>query len=386
MRASGCASTRSSRRLALIEQILDRLPAGADPRRAAPAAAGDGGEGLALVEGFRGDVLVWVRLGAGRHGRALPPARSVLVPVAAAGGGDRGQHRRRLPALQQILQLLLLGPRSLRARAMRKLLFESLLQAAAHRGAAARATMRRSPSWRRASSAPRAAGSAAACRSARSMPAPATAASWRSTRSTMPSTTSSASACASSPRRATPTCCWSPARSPRTCARRWSAPMPRRPTRNGWWRSATAPLDGGVFAGSYAVRRRRLRGRAGRSPHPRLPADADGAAQGAARAGRGRFKVVPPPSSRRRECAAARSRRKAGTHARLRKAYWVPTFVGMTNTDGAVAIWPSRAAPPAHRTPAGRSPGPRGARARGCGRRARRECGSRRRRAASASP
>ena len=40
----------------------------------------------------------------------------------------------------------------------------------------------------------------------------------------------------------------------------------------------------------------------------------------------------------------------------------------------------SRAARPAHRTPAGRSPGPRGARARARGRRARRECGSRRRR------
>jgi Ni,Fe-hydrogenase III large subunit len=48
--------------LALIEQILDRLPAGA-----IMTAAGDGGggEGMALVEGFRGDVLAWVRLGAG---------------------------------------------------------------------------------------------------------------------------------------------------------------------------------------------------------------------------------------------------------------------------------------------------------------------------------
>ena len=48
--------------LALIEQILERLPAGAiraDPRR--PAGSGPV-EGLALVEGFRGDVLAWVRL------------------------------------------------------------------------------------------------------------------------------------------------------------------------------------------------------------------------------------------------------------------------------------------------------------------------------------
>jgi Ni,Fe-hydrogenase III large subunit len=44
--------------VSLIEQILERLPVGAVrtdlPRRA--------GEGLALVEGFRGDVLVWLRL------------------------------------------------------------------------------------------------------------------------------------------------------------------------------------------------------------------------------------------------------------------------------------------------------------------------------------
>ena len=44
--------------LALIEQILDGLPGGAilveSPRRA--------GEGMALVEGFRGDILAWIRL------------------------------------------------------------------------------------------------------------------------------------------------------------------------------------------------------------------------------------------------------------------------------------------------------------------------------------
>ena len=47
--------------LALIEQILERLPAG--PVFAAlPAAQG---EGAALVEGFRGDIFAWVRVGAG---------------------------------------------------------------------------------------------------------------------------------------------------------------------------------------------------------------------------------------------------------------------------------------------------------------------------------
>ncbi|QEX22315.1 hydrogenase expression protein HypE [Hypericibacter adhaerens] len=46
--------------LALIEQILDRLPAG-ELRTALPGA---GGEGMAMVEGFRGDILAWLRLGA----------------------------------------------------------------------------------------------------------------------------------------------------------------------------------------------------------------------------------------------------------------------------------------------------------------------------------
>ena len=41
-------------------------------------------------------------------------------------------------------------------------------------------------------------------------------------------------------------------------------------------------VDGGIFAGSYAVRRRGRRRRAGRSAHPRLPAASGRAAQGAA--------------------------------------------------------------------------------------------------------
>jgi Ni,Fe-hydrogenase III large subunit len=48
--------------LALVEQIVDRLPAG--PVLAELPARGPG-EGVALVEGFRGDVLVWLRLDAG---------------------------------------------------------------------------------------------------------------------------------------------------------------------------------------------------------------------------------------------------------------------------------------------------------------------------------
>ncbi len=46
--------------LALIEQILRRLPSGPICAPVSPQA----GEGLALVEGFRGDILAWVRIGA----------------------------------------------------------------------------------------------------------------------------------------------------------------------------------------------------------------------------------------------------------------------------------------------------------------------------------
>ena len=52
--------------LRLIADILDRLPDG-PVRVALPAAAG---EGLALVEGFRGDILAWVRLDGARVARA----------------------------------------------------------------------------------------------------------------------------------------------------------------------------------------------------------------------------------------------------------------------------------------------------------------------------
>jgi Ni,Fe-hydrogenase III large subunit len=50
---------------ALIDQILQRLPAGAIAASSAAASATGSHEGVALVEGFRGDVLVWVRTGPG---------------------------------------------------------------------------------------------------------------------------------------------------------------------------------------------------------------------------------------------------------------------------------------------------------------------------------
>jgi Ni,Fe-hydrogenase III large subunit len=48
--------------LALIERILERLPSG--PVRGELNHSGQACEGMALVEGFRGDVLIWVRLAA----------------------------------------------------------------------------------------------------------------------------------------------------------------------------------------------------------------------------------------------------------------------------------------------------------------------------------
>ena len=91
-------------------------------------------------------------------------------------------------------------------RAMRKTAVRKPDRTARSPSRRPRRTMRRSPSLRRASTARRARGSAAPVDPRRSMPAPATAASWKSMRSTTPSTISNASACASSPRRATPTC------------------------------------------------------------------------------------------------------------------------------------------------------------------------------------
>jgi Ni,Fe-hydrogenase III large subunit len=46
--------------LSLVEQIVDRLPD--SPVRGKLAEAREPREGLALVEGFRGDVLIWLRL------------------------------------------------------------------------------------------------------------------------------------------------------------------------------------------------------------------------------------------------------------------------------------------------------------------------------------
>jgi Ni,Fe-hydrogenase III large subunit len=50
--------------VSLIEQILERLPSGDLQAADRPQSSPRGGEGVALVEGFRGDILGWVRLAA----------------------------------------------------------------------------------------------------------------------------------------------------------------------------------------------------------------------------------------------------------------------------------------------------------------------------------
>ena len=58
------------------------------------------------------------RVGLGEPGRrsdrTVPPARPLVVSMAAARGCDREQYRRGFSALQQVVQLLLFGPRPLR--------------------------------------------------------------------------------------------------------------------------------------------------------------------------------------------------------------------------------------------------------------------------------
>jgi Ni,Fe-hydrogenase III large subunit len=48
--------------VSLIEQLLDRLPAGSDLRARVPLRKDAFPEGAAVVEGFRGDIFVWLRL------------------------------------------------------------------------------------------------------------------------------------------------------------------------------------------------------------------------------------------------------------------------------------------------------------------------------------
>ena len=91
--------------LSLIDQILDRLPEG--PLRAEPRNRPEAREGMAHRRGIPRRHSGLAPL-ARWPGRTLPLARPLLVPVAAARGRHRGQHRRGFSALQQILQLFVL--------------------------------------------------------------------------------------------------------------------------------------------------------------------------------------------------------------------------------------------------------------------------------------
>ena len=192
--------------LALIEQILDQLPA----RRAARASSASRAavaKVSAMVEAFRGDILVWVRLDA--------DGKSSAATCAIRPGSNGRCWKRRSKATSSPTSRSATNPSTAPIRdtiseappcadSVRKSICATpVTEPPPAADDAALAELAASARPRRAQQArpqPR--------RSARSTPAPATAASSRSTRSTTPSTISSASACASSPRHATPTCCW----------------------------------------------------------------------------------------------------------------------------------------------------------------------------------
>ena len=138
-----------------------------------------------------------------RDGRPLPSARRLVAAMAAARGGDRGQHRRRLPLCNKSFNGSYSGCD----------LWHALHAAPGPPAPADRSRPRRRRSGtrgarRRGQRRPPRGRSGGASRSGTSTPARATAANSRSTRSTTPSTTSSGSASASSPRPGTPTSCW----------------------------------------------------------------------------------------------------------------------------------------------------------------------------------
>jgi Ni,Fe-hydrogenase III small subunit len=112
--------------LSLIEQILDRLPEG--PVRSDIAPAPEAREGMAIVEGFRGDILVWLRIAAdGRIERChLRDPSWFQWPLLEAA--IEGNIVADFPAVQQVVQLFLRRSRSVKVHVMRKLLFESLVR------------------------------------------------------------------------------------------------------------------------------------------------------------------------------------------------------------------------------------------------------------------
>ena len=118
-RRAGDVNARVWIRIDEVGASLDLIEAdaGAPARRAGPRRAARAGPLGRRLRARRGVPRRRVRACAPRRrrdGRALPSARRLVVPVAAARGGDRGQHRRRLPFVQQVVQLLLFGMRPLK--------------------------------------------------------------------------------------------------------------------------------------------------------------------------------------------------------------------------------------------------------------------------------
>jgi Ni,Fe-hydrogenase III large subunit len=189
--------------LRLIDQILQRLRDG-PVAAAVDLAAGKTAEGLGFVEGFRGDILVWLRIEGGRIARChlrdpswfqWPLLEAVIEGNIVAdfplcnksfncsySGHDLLVGRRRCAG--PCSRALFDGRSPNRRREM---------------------TMQHCRNWPQRSIAQRGEDSVAACRSAKSMPVPATAANSKSTRLTMRFTILNASDCASSLRRGTPT-------------------------------------------------------------------------------------------------------------------------------------------------------------------------------------
>ena len=212
-RACRCAPP-SSRRRATCSTSCSRGPLAPGRRRPAHGAAP---LGVGRVESPRGATLCAVELDGGPR-RAAAPAHRLLRQLARARARRRGQPAARLPADQQELRALL--------RLRGPLMFVLLRQLATRpprRRACPRARRPRSLALRHVD-----AGSCNGCEHE------------LGARRRARSTTCSASASTSSPRRATPTSCSSPARSPRAWPSRCAPPTTRCPSRGSSPRSAIA--------------------------------------------------------------------------------------------------------------------------------------------------
>ena len=117
--------------LSLIDQILDRLPQGALRAESCAHAARRRAEGMAIVEGFRGDILVWLRLRDGRIERChLRDPSWFQWPLLEAA--IEGNIVADFPLCNKSFNCSYSG-QDLGTAEMRKLLFQSLFRSAVHR-------------------------------------------------------------------------------------------------------------------------------------------------------------------------------------------------------------------------------------------------------------